>query len=172
MRSRRGRGSMMKPLSTTRGPGLRFAFGTSALVLVIDQVAKDWAGDHLRDASRSIIGDWLTLRYAENPGAAFSSFTDAGQIIGVIAVVVTAVLVFMITQAERRIELVSLGLILGGALGNLADRIFRGPGVLDGNVIDWIDWWFIPTFNIADAALNVGVGLLLVAVLFLGRRHE
>ena len=51
-------------------------------------------------------------------------------------------------------------------MGNLSDRIFRGDGVLDGAVVDWIDWWFIPTFNLADAALNVGVAMLLLAVIF------
>ena len=76
----------------------------------------------------------------------------------------------MIAQANKRTELIALGLILGGALGNLSDRIFRGSGVLDGNVIDWIDWWFIPTFNVADVALNVGVATLLIAVLFMARR--
>ena len=60
----------------------------------------------------------------------------------------------------------------GGALGNLSDRLFRGEGTLDGAVVDWIDWWFIPTFNIADAALNVGVALLLIAAIFLPEKHD
>jgi signal peptidase II len=53
-------------------------------------------------------------------------------------------------------------LIIGGALGNLVDRIFRGPGFLDGKVIDWIDLWWIPTFNVADMSITVAVGLLLI----------
>jgi signal peptidase II len=68
--------------------------------------------------------------------------------------------------------LIALALVLGGALGNLTDRIFRGSGVLDGHVVDWIDWWFIPTFNIADAALNVGVAVLLLSALLVIKRDE
>jgi signal peptidase II len=163
---------MMERLGARRLGNLQLALGTALSVLAIDQISKNWARDNLQGVTRHIIGDWLRLNYAENPGAAFSSFTDAGQIIGVIAIVVTAVLVFMINNTDKRPELIALGLILGGALGNLTDRVFRGSGVLDGNVVDWIDWWFVPTFNIADAALNVGVILLLFSVLVLHRRHE
>ena len=100
-------------------------------------------------------------------GAAFSSFTGSGPLIGVIAFGVVVFLVYLVARTHRRIDVLALGLILGGALGNLADRVFRGEGVLDGAVVDWIDWWFIPTFNVADAALNVGVAVLLIAALFL-----
>jgi signal peptidase II len=51
---------------------------------------------------------------------------------------------------------------LGGALGNLADRVFRGNGFLDGKVIDWVDFWIIPTFNVADASVTIAVLLLLI----------
>ena len=84
----------------------------------------------------------------------------------------TLFLLYLIARSSRRVELFSLGLILGGALGNLTDRVFRGEGVLDGAVVDWIDWWFIPTFNIADASLNVGVAILLLATLFGGSSDE
>lgn len=142
------------------------ALGVAIVVLLIDQITKNLARDNLQSGPVEVIGDWLRLRYAENPGAAFSSFTDSGQIIGLIAIGVTVFLVFMISRTSRRIELISLGLILGGALGNLTDRIFRGEGFLDGHVVDWIDWWFIPTFNVADACLNIGVALLLISALF------
>jgi signal peptidase II len=114
----------------------------------------------------------LQFTYAENPGAAFSSFLGSGPVIGFIAIGVTGFLLYLISRTTRRIELIALGLILGGALGNLTDRIFRGEGVLDGSVVDWIDWWFIPTFNIADAALNIGVAVLLLAALFPGSIDE
>ncbi len=145
----------------------RLAAVTGLVVLVIDQITKNWARDHFQDGPYSVIGEWLQVRYAENPGAAFSSFTGSGPLIGVIAIGVVVFLVYLVARTSRLIDVVALGLILGGALGNLSDRVFRGEGVLDGAVVDWIDWWFIPTFNIADAALNVGVAALLIAALFL-----
>jgi signal peptidase II len=150
----------------------RLALWIGLAILLVDQISKNLARDNLQDSPVEIIGDWLRLRYTENPGAAFSSFSDSGQIIGVIAIGVTAFLVFMISRTTRRIELIALALVLGGALGNLTDRIFRGSGVLDGHVVDWIDWWFIPTFNIADAALNVGVAMLLLSALLVIKRDE
>ena len=145
----------------------RLAAFAGLLVLGVDQITKNWARDHFQDGPYSVLGEWLQVRYAENPGAAFSSFTGSGPLIGFIAIGVVIFLVYLVARTTRRIEVVALGLILGGALGNLTDRVFRGEGVLDGAVVDWIDWWFIPTFNVADAALNVGVAVLLIAALLL-----
>jgi signal peptidase II len=145
----------------------RLATVTGLSVVLIDQITKNWARDNFQDGPYSVIGDWLRVRYAENPGAAFSSFTGSGPLIGVIAFAVVLFLIYLVARTSRRIDVLALGLILGGALGNLTDRVFRGEGVLDGAVVDWIDWWFIPTFNVADAALNVGVAALLIAALFL-----
>ncbi|MDJ0925502.1 MAG: signal peptidase II [Acidimicrobiia bacterium] len=150
----------------------RLAVFTGLAILLVDQVTKNWARDNFQDGPQQVIGDWLQFRYSQNPGAAFSSFTGSGRIIGVIAIGVTVFLLFLIGRTSRRIDLIALGLILGGALGNLTDRIFRGEGLLDGSVVDWIDWWFIPTFNIADAALNVGVATLLIAAVAMPDRHE
>jgi signal peptidase II len=60
------------------------------------------------------------------------------------------------------LETVALGFVLGGAVGNLVDRFARGDGIIDGPVIDWIELWFIPTFNIADASVTIAVALLLI----------
>jgi len=70
---------------------------------------------------------------------------------------------YVLGDASRRLEALALGLVLGGAVGNLADRVFRGSGLLDGAVVDFIDFKSFPTFNVADMAINVGVFLLLVA---------
>jgi signal peptidase II len=150
----------------------RLALAVATGLLLVDQLTKNWARDTLQDGPVSVIGSWLQFTYAENPGAAFSSFLGSGRVIGFIAIGVTGFLLYLISRTTRRIELIALGLILGGALGNLTDRIFRGEGVLDGSVVDWIDWWFIPTFNIADAALNIGVAVLLLAALFPGSIDE
>ena len=167
-------GRLMPPLikRLERSAAYRFALATGLLVLAVDQLSKNWARDAFADGRTEIIGSWLRFTYTKNPGAAFSSFTDSGQLIGVIAIGVTLFLLYLIARSSRRVELFSLGLILGGALGNLTDRVFRGEGVLDGAVVDWIDWWFIPTFNIADASLNVGVAILLLATLFGGSSDE
>ena len=58
-------------------------------------------------------------------------------------------------------DLIGLGLVMGGAVGNLVDRLTRGDGLLNGRVTDWIDLWFIPNFNVADASISIGVALLL-----------
>ncbi|MEA2001801.1 MAG: signal peptidase II [Actinomycetota bacterium] len=155
-----------------RDAAFRLALTVGVAILIVDQITKNWARDMFQDAPVEVIGDWLRFTYAQNPGAAFSSFAGAGQIIGLIAVGVTIFLLFLVARTTRWLELVALGLILGGAMGNLSDRVFRGQGLLDGAVVDWIDWWFIPTFNVADAALNVGVAVLLLAAMLTARSHE
>jgi signal peptidase II len=155
-----------------RDAAFRLALTVGFTILVVDQLTKNWARDTFQSSPVEIIGDWLRFTYTRNPGAAFSSFTGAGPIIGLIAVGVIIFLFFLVSRTSRWIELVALGLILGGAMGNLGDRIFRGEGLLDGAVVDWIDWWFIPTFNVADAALNVGVAVLLLAAMITAKSHE
>jgi len=141
------------------------------LTLLVDQLTKNWARDSLAgEPPVEVIGSWLRFTYAENPGAAFSIFTGSGRTIGLIAIGVVVFLLVLIGKSTRRSEAIGLGLILGGALGNLTDRMTRADGFLDGSVVDWIDWWFIPTFNVADAALNVGVAMLLLGSLVAAAR--
>lgn len=155
------------PQKLDRAVAYRLALIAGSIILVIDQLTKNWARDTFDgEPAREVIGSWLRFTYTENPGAAFSSFAGSGRTIGFVAIGVIFFLMYLVAKAERRVEVVSLGLILGGALGNLTDRIFRSDGFLDGAVVDWIDWWFIPTFNVADASLNVGVALLLLATIF------
>lgn len=155
-----------------RNAAVRLALSVGLTVLIADQITKNWARNTFQGSPAEVIGDWLRFTYTENPGAAFSRFTGSGPIIGLIAVGVVGFLLFLISRTSRGIELLAFGLILGGALGNLADRILRGAGFLDGAVVDWIDWWFVPTFNLADLALNVGVGALLLAALLTSRSHD
>jgi signal peptidase II len=150
----------------------RLALSAAGAVVLADQLTKNWARDHYRGGHTEVIGTWLRFTYTKNPGAAFSSFTDSGQLIGVVGVAVVGFLLYVLGRSSRRAEVLSLGLILGGALGNMADRVFRGSGFMDGAVVDWIDWWFIPTFNLSDAALNVGVALLLLTMLYIGVARE
>ena len=144
------------------------ALTVGAVVVVVDQLTKWWALATFADGPTSMIGDFLVFRLVRNPGAAFNSLQGSGVLIAVLAFAVVLVLVRVSGAAEHRHETVVFGLIMGGAAGNLADRIFRADGFLDGAVVDWIDLWFIPTFNVADASLTVGA-LLAVLVTILPR---
>lgn len=136
----------------------------AAVVVVLDQLTKQWALAALEGEPRIVIVDgFFELTFTRNPGSAFSLFQGNGPILGIIALGVVGLIVFVLRDASHRLEALALGLVLGGALGNLTDRAFRGDGFLDGAVIDWVDLWWIPTFNVADAAITIGVGLLLVA---------
>jgi signal peptidase II len=88
-------------------------------------------------------------------------FSGGGPVLALIAVGVIAVILFVLSDASRRAEAIALGMILGGSIGNLADRITRSDGFLDGAVVDFIDVEFFATFNSADVGITLGVGLLL-----------
>ncbi len=147
-------------------PGL---LGT-ALVVVLDQLTKRWAQGTLPGDPIVVVDGFLVFAYAENPGSAFGLFQDAGQIIGVLSIGIAGFVLWMMANSERRLDAIALGLVLGGALGNLADRLTRGDGFLDGRVVDFVGLWVIPNFNVADAAINVGVAMLIVIALVMERR--
>lgn len=142
----------------------RGTFAAAAgVVVVLDQLTKQWALSALADGPIDLVGS-LRLRLVFNDSAAFSLGGGNTTLIAVIGLVVSAVLVRMGLAADRRSWALGLGIVLGGALGNLSDRAFRaGDGVLAGRVVDMVDlqWW--PVFNLADSALWVGIGVLLVA---------
>jgi len=134
-------------------------------VVVLDQVTKIWAVAALSDGPIGVVGDTVVLLLARNPGGAFSFGSGAGvtPLLALIAIGVAIYLVRMVGRTDDRLMLVALSLILGGALGNLGDRLFRSPGFLRGEVVDFVSigWW--PIFNVADSALTVGIILLLIA---------
>ena len=142
----------------------RFALpvGIAALVVAADQATKRMAESLFVDRPVWVIDGFFGFTYHENPGAAFSLFGDAGPVFGVAAILVTAGVLWVLRRPRPTLERVGLGLVIGGALGNLVDRVVRGDGVLDGKVIDWVNLWWIPTFNLADAALTIAVVLLLI----------
>jgi signal peptidase II len=131
--------------------------GAVAAVLVLDQLSKRWAVDRLRNQAPIDVIWTLRLNYAENTGMAFSKGTGGGRIIALVVVVIVVVLVMVARRMSSPLQLVLVGVVIGGALGNLADRIFRAQaGFLTGGVVDFVDvqWW--PIFNVADAAVVVG----------------
>ena len=155
----------MTPGDIAEAPGRhRVAFGgVAALVVALDQVTKHWALQALADEPIDLVGS-LRFKLTFNDSAAFSLGGGRTGLIAMIGLVVVAVIVRMGLRADRRLWAVGLGVVLGGAVGNLADRAFRdGDGLLGGRVVDFIDlqWW--PVFNVADSALWVGIGLLLLS---------
>lgn len=131
--------------------------------MILDQVTKTWAVEALRGKTITLIDGFLAFRLTRNTGAAFSSFQGAGSLIGVLAIGVALWLVIMLRRNPRPAEAWALALVLGGAVGNLIDRFARGDGVLDGAVVDFIEWWWIPNFNVADAAITIGAALLVLS---------
>jgi signal peptidase II len=144
-----------------RHPG---AFLTAAAVVVaLDQLTKHWALNALADGPVDLVGS-LRLALVFNDSAAFSIGGGRTTLIAVLGMGLATVIVVMGLREQRRGWAIGLGIILGGALGNLTDRLLRnGDGFLGGHVVDMIDvqWW--PVFNVADAALWVGIGVLLVS---------
>ncbi len=136
------------------------------MVLVLDQLSKAWAESALADGPIVVIEGFLQFRLTYNTGAAFSMFSKGGPILGVIAVGVIVMIMFVLKDASRKAEAIALGMVLGGSIGNLTDRLFRGDGLLDGAVVDFIDFSFFATFNVADMGITLGVGLLLVVSFF------
>lgn len=137
--------------------------GAAAVVVALDQLTKHWALAALADGPVDLVGS-LRLNLVYNDGAAFSLGAGNTTVISLLGLVVVAMIVRLGLTAESRASAVGFGIVLGGALGNLTDRAFRrGDGVLGGFVVDFVDlqWW--PVFNLADASLWVGIGLLLLA---------
>ena len=128
----------------------------------MDQLTKAWAVDTLSDGPIVIIDGVVQFRLTFNTGASFSIFSNGGPLLAIVAIGVIGLIVYVLGDASRRIEAVALGLVLGGSIGNLIDRLFRGDGWFDGAVVDFIDVQVF-TNNVADIALFVGVALLLFA---------
>ena len=147
---------------------LRLLLSVAGVVLLLDVVTKVLAVRLLVPQQPvSIIGDTVTWTLVRNSGAAFSMGTSYTWVLTLVA---TGVVIGIIWMGRRLVSpwwALGLGMILGGALGNLVDRFFRSPGPLRGHVVDFlsIGWW--PVFNVADPAV-VGGAILLVALSLFG----
>ena len=145
------------------------------IVVILDQLAKRWVSATLQFQPPIRLLPVLDLVYAENPGAAFSFLHDAGGwqrwlFTAIAAVVGTGIAIWMARlKSDQRLLLSSLALILGGAVGNLIDRLRFGH-VVDFISAHWGPHYF-PAFNIADSAITIGAGLLLLDM-FLNPQHH
>ncbi|SNT04277.1 signal peptidase II [Micrococcales bacterium KH10] len=135
----------------------------AALTIVLDQLTKWWALIALEPGARAtpILGDLLGLRLVFNPGAAMSLGASSTWILTIISLAATGFIVWLSRRVTNTAWAVTLGMILGGAVGNLIDRLVRAPGPGRGHVIDFIDY-NIFVGNVADIALVVGAGLVIL----------
>jgi signal peptidase II len=135
-------------------------------IVAIDQLTKSWAVSALADGPKHVIGDFLIFDLSRNSGSAFSRFQGYTPVVAVLAIVIAVFVARALRQATDRWMLVGLVLVLGGALGNLADRLARSPGFLRGHVIDFVAVGWYPVFNFADSCITIGAILLIVRTLF------
>lgn len=141
-------------------------YSLALLIIVLDQVTKGMAQQYLEYGRPVVLTSWFNLTLQYNPGAAFSFLSDAGgwqrYFFSGIAVVISAVLIVWLYRlpTTQRLLPLSLALILGGAIGNLWDRVALG------HVVDFISvhygGYFFPAFNIADSAITVGAILMIL----------
>ena len=144
-----------------RVPLLLFAVAAGAFTL--DQLSKAWVVASLQGRpSIRVIPGVLSLTYTTNSGGAFGLGRSAPWIFAGATILVSGAIVLASRRPMGRTTAVALGLILGGALGNLADRAFNGPG-FGGGVTDFMDLQIWPVFNLADSAIVIGALLLAFA---------
>jgi signal peptidase II len=159
-----GGASLADVTSGTTGARHRSAvsilIATGVLTLVADAISKALVVAHLTDRSPIVLlGGIVRLTETRNPGAAFSMGTGITVVFTAVAVAVVVVIVRTARTLTSRAWAISLGLLLGGALGNLADRLLRSPGFMRGEVVDWIQVPHFAVFNLADSAITIGGAL-------------
>ncbi|PIE31226.1 MAG: signal peptidase II [Ilumatobacter coccineus] len=140
------------------------------LTVVADLVSKQWAVNALVDRDIDLV--WtLRLNLSFNTGMAFGQGQAFGPIIAAIAMIVIVVLVTTKRPSGGGLD-VATGLIVGGAIGNLIDRLFRSPGWFRGAVVDFIDFQWFPIFNIADMGITIGGALLVLGTWWISRHDQ
>jgi signal peptidase II len=146
--------------------------GIAVFAVALDQWTKELAVNALSDGSvERLLGGAVYLDLTRNSGAAFSMFSDFTFVFPIFAIVISGLILWFARGLRSWPWALALGLIMGGALGNLVDRLFRSPGPFRGHVVDFISVFApagekFPIFNIADSALTVGVALAIGLELF------
>lgn len=134
-----------------------------AVALLSDLITKWWALDALVDGHRiDLVGKYLSLRLVYNPGAAFSMGDSATMIVTALAIAVVGVLAYSLWTSVSVNKALALGLVIGGALGNIYDRFFSAPYWGQGHVVDFIDYSGFFVGNVADIWIVLGVIALLL----------
>ncbi|HMS62575.1 MAG TPA: signal peptidase II [Solirubrobacteraceae bacterium] len=152
----------------TRGRALALTAATTVAVLVVDQVVKALVRGSLEVGERrDVLGDALRLVHVENDGVAFGRLSGSPVLVAlIVSVALVALLVFVGTHLDVPGIWLPTGMLLGGAIGNVVDRVARG------SVTDYIKASHWPAFNAADVSITLGVVLLLVVVERDARRRD
>jgi signal peptidase II len=150
----------------------RMPVAIAAGVVLIDQLTKHWAVTTLGDGQTIQVFWTLQFNLAFNNGMAFSQGRGLGPLIAIVATGVIVWLLISLRTESSRISAIGMGLLIGGAAGNLIDRLFRGDAWLRGGVVDFIDFQWFPIFNVADIAVNVGAALLILSSVLASRRTD
>ncbi|MFZ1362296.1 MAG: signal peptidase II [Candidatus Nanopelagicales bacterium] len=147
-------------------PYVAITFGLAVVVLFLDQIGKLIAVTFLEGRPPiQIVGQFLQLNFIRNPGAAFSIGTGMTIVFSLVACAVVIVIVRSARKLGSLGWALALGGLLGGALGNLTDRIFRSPGIFRGHVVDYIQMPPFGIFNVADIAITFSaIGIVILAV--------
>ena len=138
---------------------MRRLFATAWTIWLLDFATKVWALTSLSSEPRKIIGNFLQFTLVHNSGAAFNFATGFSIAFSLLALAVVIAVIYFAPKITSRGWQISIGLLLGGVLGNLTDRIFREPAFLNGHVIDWIQIPHWPVFNIADSAICIAAAI-------------
>ena len=148
---------------------IRFGLAVAAVVLVADQVSKWLILDIVMQPPRTVeVTGFFNLVIAWNPGISLGMFRNGGEIgrwiLSVFALAISAFLLNWLRQVDRRFPALAIGMVIGGAIGNVIDRVRFGAvaDFLDFHLFGWHFW----TFNVADSAITVGVAILLIDSLF------
>jgi len=127
---------------------------TALIVILFDLATKAWAVARLENQSEiKVIGELLKFSFVRNPGAAFSFGTNFTWVFTLIAIAVSIAILYVSKLVTNKPWAIALGGLLGGAVGNLIDRIFRSPEMFHGHVVDFISVPNYPMFNISDSAV-------------------
>ena len=137
-------------------------------IIAVDQITK-WAVVENLEEQRAypVIGEFFRLYLVRNPGAAFSMGTNATIIFSIFQLVAFLACIVLALRTRYMAGALPIGLIGGGAAGNLVDRIFREPGGMHGHVVDFLSFGSFAIFNVADAAITVGVVCYLIYAFFI-----
>ncbi len=142
---------------------MRRLYLVAALTWGLDLSAKIWAVNNLSARNPvEILGSFFQLTLVRNPGAAFGFATGATVVLTGVAIAAVIVIVYYSSKITSLGWATTLGLLLGGVLGNLTDRLFRSPGFFKGEVIDWLEITNWPVFNLADSAIVIAAFLAIV----------
>ncbi|MGH2667834.1 MAG: signal peptidase II [bacterium] len=138
--------------------------GMAGVTLAADQISKALAVAALGEGERAdVLGRFFGFRLVRNSGGVFGILQESPIFFLLASVAIVAALIAWAWRSG--VSSPALGLVLGGGLGNIVDRLVRPPGPLRGSVVDFVDFSFWPTFNVADSAIVVGVGLLVFSAL-------